>query len=210
MTFYLDGEEMIEDATFVAPHYNFCGTILNINEEKATIVTDLFDKKTMLAYAKKNCEVNLTDKEKELFSEYRGGGQGDYSLGMSNKIENIVKCLTEFPHSKRAIIMINHRRWMHYETQDAKCLREMHFYLEKIYDPDKAFEITDGKDTIYYKLNCTAFMRAQAVDIMPKNLYFTYYIMNLIKNKLQKTLEHTVELGNYTHFVTNLAKTRND
>ena len=92
--------------------------------------------------------------------------------------------------------MINNTGWGHRETDKAKCLREFHFYLDSNGD--------------HYKLGCTGFFRAQAVDIMPKNFYFAYYVMEAIRKKIQIESNKIVEMGNYTHFVTTLVATRND
>ena len=200
---FISAEEMMESAEKCAPYRNFIGTIINYNEERATVVTDLFDKATLKAYAKKNCNIKPTKEEAKLFSDYKGGGQGDYSTIMDLKINHVVEALTEFPKSKRAVIMTNNNRWNHRDTDQAKCCRELHFYLE----PTTKRDIPGRYG---YKLSCTGIFRAQAVDIMPKNFYFTYYVMDLIKKKLQKSLEPHIELGNYTHFVTTLVPTRND
>jgi len=198
---YFSAKEMIESAQYEAPTRNFSGTIFNFCEDNAVVETDLFDKKTLRAYAKKSCNSKLTKEEESLFEEYKGGSQGDYSSNMALKINNVVECLAEFQESKRAVIMINSKNWHHYETDDAKCCRELHFYLDRT-KVDEAYP--PG-----WKLSCTGFFRAQAVDIMPKNFYFVYYVMNLIKEKLQ-SMELNVEIGNYTHFVTTLVATRND
>jgi len=178
-------------------------TISGVTEEKMTVETPLFDKPTMLAYAKKNTGEHLTDEEAGLLTEYRGGSQGDYSMGMEFKLSNVVDCLTRHPESKRAVIMINNRRWFHYDTDEAKCLRELHFYLTPTF-------LEDAPGRIGYLLNCVALFRAQAVDILPKNLYFAYYVMNKVKERLKENLEPNIELGDYSQFVTNLVATRED
>ena len=92
--------------------------------------------------------------------------------------------------------MMNNNWWRHDDTDEAKCLREIHFRLEK----------TDNN----YKLCSTGFFRAQAVDIMPKNFYFIYTIMKEVKDRISKNVQFEVQMGSYTHFVTILVPTRFD
>ena len=130
MNNYGSAEEMQAAAIKVAPINNFHGNINNFNEENATIVTDLFDFETLDYYARKNCELPITKEEKEKYeTEYRGGLQGDYSSEMGLKVSNVVECLNNFPLSKRAVIMMNNSWWEHQDTDEAKCCRELHFYL---------------------------------------------------------------------------------
>jgi acetolactate synthase small subunit len=198
MRFYNDAKSIVDYLDQIAawPYRNFIATIVDIDEENMTVETDLFDKSTLVAYAKKNCNIRPTDEEMKLFSEYQGGEQGNYSSWMDKKIRIIAECLTEFPNSKRAVISTG-GTFHHSDTDNAKCLREMHFYLN---------QDMSGK----YRLNCTGIFRAQAVDIMPKNFYFVWFVMNQIKEKLLEKSELPIELGDYTHFVTTLVKTRND
>ena len=111
---------------------------------------------------------------KELYeTEYRGGSQGDYSSEMIHKIENVVDSLVNFHNSKRAVVMMNNQWWSHDDTDEAKCLREIHFRLER--------------DDNHYKLCSTGIFRAQAVDIMPKkqNKQVQRYIKTLDKDSLR-------------------------
>ena len=188
---------MFEYSNTLSPINDFVGKIDCFNEENAIIETELFDIDSLRYYAKKNCGLEVTEKEKALFeTEYRGGSQGDYSSEMIQKINNVVDSLIKFPNSKRAVVMMNNRWWSHDDTDEAKCLREIHFRLEK-------------KDKYFY-LCSTGFFRAQAVDIMPKNFYFVYTIMNEILEKITKAVEYDVKIGSYTHFVTILVSTRFD
>ena len=104
--------------------------------------------------------------------------------------------LVNFHDSKRAVVMMNNQWWSHDDTDEAKCLREIHFRLEK--------------DDNHYKLCSTGFFRAQAVDIMPKNFYFVYTIMSEVLKKVKKEVQFEVKMGSYTHFVTILVPTRFD
>ena len=197
ITTYKNAKEIFNYSLTIAPIYDFVGKIDIFNEENATIETDLFDIEALKYYAKKNCGLAITEKEKANYeTEYRGGSQGDYSENMVEKIDNVVDSLSKFNSTKRAVVMMNNRWWNHDDTDEAKCLREIHFRLEEV---DNNF-----------KLCSTGFFRAQAVDIMPKNFYFVYTIMNEIKNKLNKEIDHTVKMGSYTHFVTILVPTRFD
>ena len=194
---YRNSKEMYEYASTIAPTHDFVGKIDIFNELNATIQTDLFDTDSLKYYAKKNCGIEVTEEEKAVFeTEYRGGSQGDYSLEMAQKIDNVVDALSSFNTSKRAVVMMNNNWWSHNDTDEAKCLRELHFRLLK--DEDN------------FKLCSTGFFRAQAVDIMPKNFFFVYMMMNEVKNKIAKKMKLEIELGSYTHFVTILVPTRFD
>ena len=144
--------------------------------------------------------MEVSEEEKKIFeTEYRGGSQGDYSIEMSGKINNVVESLVNFPNSKRAVIMMNNKWWKHDDTDEAKCCREIHFRL------------TPTKTEKYpWKLSCTGFFRAQAVDIMPKNFYFVFNIMEVVRHKIMDCLDSDIEIGSYTHFVTVLVPTRYD
>ena len=197
ISIYKSAKEMFEHSNTLSPINDFVGKIDYFNEENAIIETDLFDIDSLRYYAKKNCGLDVTEKEKELFeTEYRGGSQGDYSSEMTQKINNVVDSLVKFRNSKRAVVMMNNQWWPHDNTDEAKCLREIHFRLE---EEDNNF-----------KLCSTGFFRAQAVDIMPKNFYFVYTIMSEVLEKVKKEVKFEVEMGSYTHFVTILVPTRFD
>lgn len=197
ISIYTSAKEMFEHSNTLSPINDFVGKIEYFDEENAIIETDLFDIDSLRYYAKKNCGLEVTEKEKELFeTEYRGGSQGDYSSEMIQKIENVVDSLVNFHNSKRAVVMMNNQWWLHDDTDEAKCLREIHFRLE---EEDNNF-----------KLCSTGFFRAQAVDIMPKNFYFVYTIMSEVLEKVKKEVKFEVKMGSYTHFVTILVPTRFD
>jgi thymidylate synthase len=194
---YKNAKDMFDHSISLSPTNDFVGKINIFNEENAIIQTELFDIDSLRYYAKKNCGLEVTQKEKELFeTEYRGGSQGDYSSEMIQKIENVVDSLVNFHNSKRAVVMMNNQWWLHDNTDEAKCLREIHFRLE---EEDNNF-----------KLCSTGFFRAQAVDIMPKNFYFVYTIMSEVLEKVKKEVKFEVKMGSYTHFVTILVPTRFD
>lgn len=200
MNTYSSALDMFNSALKDAPTFDFAGTIPFFTEENALFETELFDEKSLKYYAKKNCGMEVTEEEKKLFeTEYRGGSQGDYSSEMNEKIDNVVESLVKFPSSKRAVIMMNNKWWFHEDTDEAKCCRELHFRLT-------ASEI-EGSE---WKLSCAGFFRAQAVDIMPKNFYFVYNIMEVIRQKISVSSKSDIEMGSYTHFVTILVSTRND
>jgi len=200
MNSYSSALDMFNAASKEAPTFDFTGVIHSFNERNALIETDLFDEKSLKYYAKKNCGMEVTEEEKKLFeTEYRGGSQGDYSIEMNKKINNVVESLVKFPSSKRAVIMMNNKWWLHEDTDEAKCCRELHFRLTPS-------ELSNSK----WKISCTGIFRAQAVDIMPKNFYFVYNIMEVIRQKISHSLKYEIEMGSYTHFVTILVATRYD
>ena len=199
MNNYPNAIAMQDSAKKLAPTNNFTGIIQEFNKENATILTDLFDLDTLDYYARKNCGFPVTkDEVKKYETEYRGGLQGDYSTDMDSKIENIVESLINFPASKRAVVMMNNKWWSHNDTDEAKCCRELHFYLSK------------SKYDNTMLLNCTGIFRAQAVDIMPKNFFFVYKILEVINEKLNIQTNQKYMIGSYTHFVTILVPTRYD
>ncbi len=196
---YSNAIEMQNSAKKIAPTNNFTGIIDEFNKENATILSDLFDLETLDYYARKNCGFPVTKDEVEKYeTEYRGGLQGDYSSDMDSKIKNIVDSLINFPESKRAVVMMNNKWWTHDDTDEAKCCRELHFYL------------STSKDGNSMLLNCTGIFRAQAVDIMPKNFFFVYKILEVINEKLNSQENQKYIIGSYTHFVTILVPTRYD
>jgi len=104
----------------------------------------------------------------KFYTPARGGGQGDYRKGIAAKIDNVVDCLTHFPRSKRAIITIPNRSIEHTVDEDAKCLRELHFYLEEA--PAVGSAAPSAAPSMV--LSCTGIMRAQAATIFPKNIHY--------------------------------------
>ena len=134
------------------------------------VETDLFPEAALQAYSTWNLEKPLRPEQKKYFSHERGGGQGDYRTGMQEKIANVVDCLNHFPESKRALITIcNTATPDHTSDDDAKCMRELHFYLS-------------GDN----KLSATVFFRAQAAAIFPKNIHFIGSLMSEIAAKLRQ------------------------
>jgi hypothetical protein len=133
-----------------------------------------------------------------LYNPARGGGQGDYREGFSAKVENVVDCLTRFPSSKRATLTIPGRTGDHTSDDDAKCLRELHFFL----DPVAGVAGDDRSSSRRPVLHCTGFMRAQAATIVPKNLHFIGSIIVEVAGRLG------ADVGTYTHFVTCLVDGR--
>ena len=197
---YSSALEMYNYALEEAPTFDFVGVIDTFTEKNALIITELFDEQALKYYGKKNCGMEVSEEEKKLYeTEYRGGSQGDYSAEMNEKIDNVVESLLNFPNTKRAVIMMNNKWWYHNDTDEAKCCRELHFRL-----------IPSQKKNTEWKLCCTGFFRAQAVDIMPKNFYFVFNIMQAIREKIVKSLGSNIETGSYTHFVTTLVPTRYD
>ncbi|MGI9205953.1 MAG: hypothetical protein ACR2Q3_18195 [Woeseiaceae bacterium] len=134
------------------------------------VETDLFPRDVLEAYTCWNMEKEITDEQKRHMSSLRGGGQGDYRDGMRRKIANVVDCLANYPQSKRAVITVcNNPTPDHRSDDDAKCVREIHLYL-------------DEQD----KLSGTVLLRAQAAFLFPKNIHMIGSIMAEIAGQLPK------------------------
>ncbi len=132
------------------------------------VETPLFPKDVLEAYSAWNMEQEISAEQSALKTEQRGGAQGDYREGMAKKIDNVVDCLSLFPASKRAVITIsNNPAPAHGNDADAKCLREIHLYLDE-----------DGK------LSGTMLLRAQAASIFPKNVHLVGSIMSEVATRL--------------------------
>ena len=173
------------------PCHNFCGVISTLSLSNATLETPLFPQAALHFYGMLNLgEIDVEGNpehaalHKAYYSPERGGPQGDYRAGMAGKVSNVIDALTRFPHSKRAVLTIPNRSIDHTVDEDAKCLRELHFFSE------------GGK------LHCSGFMRAQACSIFPKNIYFIALILPRVAAAVG------LEVGSYTHFVTTLVSGR--
>ena len=142
---------------------------LDIRLEPWLVETDLFPREALAAYSAWNLEQDIPIYMREkYFSAHRGGSQGDYREGMRGKIDNVVDCLTHYPQSKRAVITIpNEASPSHRDDAAAKCLREIHFYLEG--------------NTV----GATALFRAQAAEIFPKNIHFIGEMVAEVANRLE-------------------------
>ena len=139
----------------------------DISMANYVVETDLFTGPTLEAYSAWNLGKEVMADQKALFSELKGGSQGDYREKISEKISNVIDCLTKFPKSKRAVITIpNNSTPAHQTDDDAKCMREIHFYLD------------EGK------LCGTVLFRAQAAIIFPKNIHFIGSMMTEIAHGL--------------------------
>ena len=167
---------------------NFCGTIAApVTPATATLETPLFPAAALAFYSALNMgSANLTGPDAAAwYSPARGGPQGDYREGMPAKLANVVDALRRFPASKRAVLTVASRNESHEVDADAKCLRELHFYVE-----------ADGA------VHATGFMRAQAASIFPKNIHFIASVLAHVAAALGR------EAGSYTHFVTTLTSGR--
>ena len=120
------------------------------------------------------------------YSPERGGPQGDYRADMPAKLANVVDALTRFPHSKRAVLTVFARNSSHAVDEDAKCLRELHFFVKQ------------GDE----RLHCAGYMRAQAASIFPKNIHFIATVLARVAAAVGR------EPGEYTHSVTQLTNGR--
>jgi thymidylate synthase len=108
---------------------------------------------------------------------------------MQHKIQNVIDCLKMDPLSKRAVIPIpfTTQGSATVDWQDAgqnKCCRELHFYLED------------------NKLKCTGIVRMQNANIFVKNIHFFATLIDYVSKELG------VEVGEYTHWITNLCHDR--
>ncbi len=164
----------------------FVATVLDMSGDAIVVETELFPRAALDFYTAHNLDELPADDARyaTLYSSARGGGQGDYRVGMRDKIANVVDCLTRFPGSKRAVLTVPARNVSHEVDEDAKCLREVHFFIE------------GGA------LHAAGFMRAQAASIFPKNLHFIGTILQRVAAALR------VPTGRYTHFVTTLVSGR--
>lgn len=151
------------------------------------VETPLFPKAVLETYSAWNMGQEISAEQAAHKTDQRGGLQGDYRDGMAAKIDNVVDCLTAFPESKRAVISIsNNPAPEHASDADAKCLREIHLYL----DNDK--------------LNGTMLLRAQAASIFPKNIHFVGSIMTEVARRLPQQ----PSLGNMFYLATLLVSDR--
>lgn len=151
------------------------------------VETELFPKAVLEAYTAWNLELPLGLEQQQFFNAQRGGGQGDYRQGMRKKIANVVDCLNRFPLSKRAIITISNNAFANHESDDdAKCLRELHFYLD------------------HNQLNASCFFRAQAALIFPKNIHFIGALMA----EIAQSLTPAVSVGQLFYCATILVSDR--
>ena len=114
ISIYKNAKDMFDHSTSISPTNDFVGKINIFNEENAIIQTELFDIDSLRYYAKKNCGLEVSAKEKELYeTEYGGGSQGHYSYEMIQKIEKVVDSLVNFHDSKRAVVMMNNKCCSH-------------------------------------------------------------------------------------------------
>lgn len=132
------------------------------------VETPLFPRAALEAYSALNMEQEISEEQAQYVSEQRGGAQGDYRDGMQKKLANVVDCLTHFPESKRAVLTVcNEPMPDHRSDADAKCLRELHLY------------VNDAN-----RLCGTVFFRAQAASIFPKNIHLIGTIMTHVAERL--------------------------
>lgn len=158
-----------------------------LDMETYVVETELFPLDVLDAYSSWNLGQELTSDQQRHFNDERGGGQGDYRNGMADKIANVVSCLNEFPASKRAVITISNEPFAdHRDDNNAKCMREIHFYLE---------------DNV---LNASVLFRAQAASIFPKNIHFIGSLMETIASQL----EHPPTIGTLHYVATVLVNDR--
>jgi hypothetical protein len=187
--------DLLRETEKGATRRNYVGVLTDMTKEGFTVTTDLFPQDALDFYTLHNLnQLDEGGKHKDLYAKFyneaRGGGQGDYRAGLHAKIDNVVDCLTKFPRSKRAIVTVPYAKQTsdcadHTDDEQAKCLRELHFYVED-----------DGK------VHCTGFMRAQAASIFPKNIHYIGSMLATICDRLGR------QPGTYTHIVTTLVDDR--
>jgi hypothetical protein len=160
---------------------NFCGVVADMSEAGYTVTSDLFPADALTFYTRFNLglldlEGNAADAaaHAKFYNPARGGGQGDYRDGIAAKVDNVVDCLTKFPGSKRAVLTVPNAAVLdHTVDGDAKCLRELHFYIEtRTPLPEEEGGPAGGAAADEVEaLHCTGLMRAQAASIFPKNIH---------------------------------------
>jgi len=210
---------MVQETKSASPIRNFVGVIRSMQHPKFVVETDLFPADALRFYTRHNLALLDPDKDRDQYTRYyssqRGGDQGDYREHIQAKIDNVIDALRRYPNSKRAVLTIpfaTRLSWQvtHDMDADAKCLRELHFYL------DSATAATGPTTTTtksvarppsppakqQHVLSCSGFMRAQAAEIFPKNIHYIGTIMDVIAKELK------VPVGSYTHFVTTLVANR--
>lgn len=181
---------------------NFCGVVERMDPSATVCATDLFPADALTFYTFHNLAgavappPEVASRMDALHAKYyeaaRGGSQGDYRTGMAAKVDDVVACLSAHPGSKRALICIPYssgkasHEVRHEDTSEAKCLRELHLYI-------------DASDN---RLHASGFMRAQAASIFPKNIHLVGTLLDAIATRLG------VQPGTYTHFVTTLVHGR--
>lgn len=185
---------------------NFCGVIEDMGEDQLIVETPLFPREAIEFYTRYNLD-QLTEEDKRsggTFEKYynaaRGGAQGDYRENIEHRIANVVDCLRRFPNSKRAVLSIASPASDHTTDAEAKCLREIHFYLDET-SPTSSHAV----------LSANGFMRAQAATIFPKNIHFIGTILHQVARQLQAgpgASSRPIRVGNYLHFVTTLVNGR--
>lgn len=162
-----DALQHMSDACAHGPVRNYV-QVLDMSDY--LVETELFPKAALTAYSALNMGKELSGDQQHYFSEQRGGPQGNYREGMAEKIANVIDCLKKFPRSKRAVIAVcNEPLAKHDNDADAKCVRELHLYLDD-----------DGR------LSGTVFLRAQAVSLFPKNIHMIGSIMTEIAAQLPR------------------------
>lgn len=175
------------------PIRNFVGMIDQMKKENLVIETDLFPKEVLEFYTGHNMgkfsKIDDADLYEKHYKNMRGGGPGDYSDKIQDKIDNVIKSLETKQTSKRAVLTIpfsskTSADTKYFHDDEQKCLRELHFFVD------------EGV------LHCSGYMRSQASVIFPKNIHFIGTVMNEIGNCLK------LPVGTYTHFVTTLVKDR--
>ena len=165
-----------------ATFFTFAGTIAApFTPASATLETPLFPPPALAFYSALNLGEAVDEASRAAwYSPARGGPQGDYARGMPAKVANVVDALTRFPHSKRAVLTVFSRSADHTVDEEAKCLRELHFFVRP------------GDE----RLHCAGFMRAQAASIFPKNIHFIASVLERVCRAVGR------EPGTYTHSVT--------
>ena len=152
------------------------------------VETELFPAAALCAYSAWNMEKDVTVEQQQYMNALRGGAQGDYREGMAQKIANVVDCLAQYPQSKRAVIAISNQPLAaHHNDADAKCVREIHLYVDD-----------DGR------LSGAAYLRAQAALLFPKNVHMIGSIMT----EVARSLPQQPDLGTLFYVTTILVADR--
>eukprot|EP00941_MAST-03F_sp_MAST-3F-sp1_P001383 g1383.t1 len=187
---YSDIRELTKEGGDYTVH-NYMAVIDELGSpEECLVETELFPRESIEFYTAKNMGWEYTkEAEKQWLLPERGGEQGDYRDGMPEKIANAISCLSEHPHSKRAVIPIPFARQGSAEVDwrdqgQTKCCRELYLYIHES------------------RLCTTAVLRMQNASIFPKNIHFFSTLIHHVANELG------IPVGSYTHIIANLCHDR--
>ena len=187
----LDYAVGVARATGELPLRNVSLTIQDMSRGKLVVENGLFDAESLDFYTRRNLGKTYDPREEEaLSSPGRGGALGDYGHRVLEKVEEVRRELRARPFGRRAVLTIppfegGSGGQRAYRDDDAKCLRELHFWVTKD-----------------MRLHCTGYMRAQVLGIFPKNAHMVGVLLNDLADAVD------LKVGTYTHLVTQMTDSR--